>query len=103
MSTNEAQHTPGPWMVTERNTGERSALLVSKDDCMNFGAIAEVYPWNPGGDPQANAHLIAAAPDLYEALHEILNYIGGADGPLLDSYVMDRAEAALAKARGEAS
>lgn len=50
---------------------------------------------------EADAHLIASAPDLYEALDEIISYSGGADSALDDEYVMERAHAALAKARGE--
>jgi hypothetical protein len=48
----------------------------------------------------ANARLIAAAPDMFEALDELLNYSGGADSALEDEYVVARAIAALAKARG---
>jgi hypothetical protein len=43
-------------------------------------------------DWKANAHLIAAAPDLYEALVEMCNWHG----------ITDKARAALAKARGDA-
>lgn len=56
-------------------------------------------------DPEpddANAHLIAAAPDLYEALERCLNFIENTEsefGDLLPSG--DVARAALAKARGE--
>lgn len=49
----------------------------------------------------ANARLIAAAPDLIEALQDILEYSGGAASALDDEYVMDRARAALSKALGE--
>jgi hypothetical protein len=45
----------------------------------------------------ANAHLIAAAPDLYEALEYILTANDG------EPDRFDRAHAALAKARGEQS
>ena len=46
------------------------------------------------------ARLIAAAPDLVEALQDILEYSGGAASALDDEYVMDRARAALSKALG---
>jgi hypothetical protein len=38
---------------------------------------------------------------LKDALEELLDYRGGADSPLEDEYVMERVQAALAKARGE--
>ena len=48
---------------------------------------------------QANAHLIAAAPELYEALERMV-----ADydiGEMTETPILDVANAALAKARGE--
>ena len=47
---------------------------------------------------EANAHLIAAAPDLYEALAGMLHPSGGV---YATEAVQERARAALAKARGE--
>jgi hypothetical protein len=47
-----------------------------------------------GADHAANAHLIAAAPDLLAALDEIFNG-AGMTGP-----TMDAARAAIAKAKG---
>ncbi len=52
-------------------------------------------PWEKAG------RLAASAPTLYEALNEILTYSGGADSALDDPYVVERARAALALARGE--
>jgi hypothetical protein len=49
----------------------------------------------------ANARLISAAPELLEALKEIVEYTGGASNALEDPYVMDRVNAAIAKAEGK--
>jgi len=38
--------------------------------------------------------------ELAESLEDVLNYDGGADSALEDEYVMERAQEALAKARG---
>lgn len=46
-----------------------------------------------------DANLIAAAPDLLDALDEIVNYKGGADSALEDENVVFRAVAALEKAK----
>lgn len=51
--------------------------------------------------PIEDASLIAAAPDLLSSLEELLNYSGGAANALEDDYVLERAIAAIAKARGE--
>lgn len=42
-----------------------------------------------------------AAEELIAALEDILNYTGGAEGPLNDDYVVDRARAAIEKAKRE--
>ena len=55
------KHTPGPWNITRHGD-----LIVGRDDIRGDVAIAEAkFNW------QANAHLIAAAPELLAALHEI--------------------------------
>lgn len=61
MSTTEkaVTHTPGPWTVTEIGTIE--------DDSHNPVQIAGISPRNR----DANARLIAAAPDLLKALEEL--------------------------------
>lgn len=62
-----------------------------------------VYRMDICGIDCADARLIASAPEIADALDEILNYSGGADSALDDPYVMERAQAALAKAKGEAA
>ena len=61
-------------------------------------------PW-PTDPMRQHDRLIAALCDdmaeLYGALDELLNYSGGADDALDDEYAVERAQAALAKARGE--
>lgn len=54
-----------------------------------------------GTEQMANAHLIAAAPELLQALEEVIDYQGGADSALEDEYVVGRILSAIAKARGE--
>lgn len=54
------------------------------------------------GNREANARLIAAAPELYEALSACLNYIENTESELGISLSSGQsARAALAKARGE--
>lgn len=82
----ERKWTPGPWAVRDAR-GIRGA---------NGECVASTYCAAPAED----AHLIAAAPDLYEALKRAAMWIeAGNDrtGP-----VLRQCYAALDKARGEA-
>ena len=90
--------TPGAWAVnpkaaTNVEAGRRGvAACGGYFDNTSDGAYAV--------ENEASAHLIAAAPDLYEALESLVDEVtnhGEADGAILDS-----ARAALTKARGEA-
>lgn len=64
----EQSHTPGPWKPVESHTGDWYIAQANDD-----GAIGEVYA-DAGGseDAEANARLIAAAPELLEAAKEIV-------------------------------
>jgi hypothetical protein len=97
----EQKWTPGPWkadmgLVTGMESRNRFKGTPSLDIF-----DANEWPVELSDEAVANAHLIASAPDLYEALNEILNYSGGADHATDDPYVMDRARAAFSKAQGE--
>jgi hypothetical protein len=84
-----ATFTPGPWDCTG---------CLFPDDGMG-GVYYRIQA--EGIDARAaNARLIATAPELLSALEDILDYTGGADSALDDEYVMGRAAAARAKARG---
>ena len=63
----ELKHTPGPWTVEEYGDDETPTLVIHKDSESRICFMA-----TPGshGDPakiEADAYLIAAAPDLLEA------------------------------------
>ncbi len=61
-----SKHTPGAWHVTDRAI---AGIGIGCED----GTIAVVltgWPYLP--DPEANARLIAKAPELYEALRDCL-------------------------------
>lgn len=108
----KATYTTGPWYVGAQNDGlfivdkpPRPAPADHPADIPGITIIGAVYDnvFDGAGASQgtANARLIAAAPDLVEALQDILDYSGGAASALEDEYVMDRARAALSKALGE--
>ncbi len=79
-------YTPGPWRVDRpyiRGAGR---------------AIASLESWHNEVEDAANAHLIAAAPELYEALVDLIGFLFHGKK---DRQTILRATAALAKARGE--
>lgn len=76
METATLKHTPGPWYVN------------AHDICKGSMAVAAVYGTSShafAAEAKANAHLIAAAPELLaaavKALELIDGYIDVTDGP----------------------
>ena len=96
--------TPGPWVVVGNLTKYVEARLVG-------GLIQEVAACGPtmadegyGQQQEANARLIAAAPDLLEALQDVdalwmHHSIAHGDGKI--SPLHEKVIAAIAKATGE--
>ena len=103
----ERKWTKGPWVWDKRHPFN----VYSDDATGSIVSTTDGFKYAPRHDAekQANANLIAAAPDLYEALEKCLgslmsNYHNEYDGVYSDSD-FDNIErpylAALAKARGE--
>lgn len=104
---NTAKHTPGPW-----------ALSTGRVITTSSGQFYLAYGKDKYGNPlfknfvelDNNAHLIAAAPAMYEALAEARDYIrrlyGSTENEAIDLLtntaedVEDRLTAALAQAEG---
>lgn len=132
-----AMHTPGPWTVTRSGSGEPDSLLARPDNGKPYiehahvdgpqrldprfkKGVAVVYlgdGWGPNGDcdgalaeQEANAHLIAAAPDLLAAARIALNNaclievrgLSEIDQLALKA-IADAASAAISKAKGGAA
>ena len=109
-------HTPGPWKILRLDLGDEEICSVpvairggnGRLVVDNEGGLApEAYEWTVE-EIEANAHLIAAAPDLLavlEELRESSTCCGTYD--LLDETtwaspdLVDRIESAITKARGE--
>lgn len=86
--------TPGPWAYRPTNNGHMVAGAKP-------GYLAEVRDCG-SGCVKANARLIAAAPELLEALRDVIGWVPGAiwhTGEPTES--VNRARAAIAKATGE--
>lgn len=96
------KHTPGPW---NRIKGDRNVYSASGTVCKTpaiLGGGSAATNW------EANARLIAAAPDLLEALEDALSdydaWMKDADVTPNESLLAwtNKARAAIARARGEA-
>ena len=111
----DTKHTPGPWVAQVRNTiipdcitaditpngDEYRGDVARLQSCEHIDGITQ-------DEMRANAHLIAAAPDLLEALEEVLDGLGFLSGGdhELEGYGIDEARgaeirAAIAKAKGQ--
>lgn len=97
------KHTPGPWIPYYAVYLPKNVFKVGKDRGKGFQCIADCsYETTHGADGEealANAKLIAAAPDLAEALKAVIEYFGHS---ALSNYEypdhIQKARAALAKA-----
>jgi len=93
----ESKYTPGPWTAEAKDLGGEvpSWRVYNMPEGQQ---VASVHRWNGEGD-EANAHLIAAAPDLLEACKEALVRLECHNHP--DGRRLDNLRAAIAKAEGQ--
>ena len=93
----ETRFTPGPWRI------------VRYCEDIEIANVADLLHFYGGETAEANAALIAAAPELYAALEAMVarfdeynaHYIYDGNGVIPARPELDKARAALAKARGE--
>jgi hypothetical protein len=68
-----SEHSPGPWREHDPHpTGARFIVGPIDKDSGREGPIATAWPLRDGVAPAANGRLIAAAPELLEALKAVL-------------------------------
>ena len=88
------QHTPGPWNVTGLYVRERDGGLVA--------SINDLWhdQKTPTAEKNANARLIAAAPDLLALAYDFGQMLTGMDPYTVDdaSIMRDKIKAAIARA-----
>lgn len=94
------KHTPGPWSVV--NEHDEVTVIAGEHISHGFKVRYEIARDVGGhrGDEYANARLIAAAPDLLEAIQALLRKVEC--GTALHCDLCDAARAAIAKATGGA-
>jgi hypothetical protein len=96
--TEQAKWTPGPWgkgvaFRPDTGLGQR-VVVVAPAEGANDGMVV---CWAMGPDKEANARLIAAAPEMYEALKTL---VAEWDRSLLSGEAYEIARDAIAKAEG---
>jgi hypothetical protein len=93
------QHTPGPWRVQDNTDYLGGQLRVDQEQ---FGAVAicghRGANYIPTPTLHANARLIAAAPDLFDIVRDMVEYSAGMEYDTWRALVK-RAETALIKVR----
>jgi len=102
-SVKKEKHTPGPWVVTV----ERTIPVLTNVGSGSYGSVCSTHARRPDvRENEDNARLIAAAPDLLEALRSALFTIEHRNGirHRLDLFTADEREklaSALRKATGD--
>lgn len=102
----EIKHTPGPWRAEQvRMGGPRNPYLAwsvqGKGGCVAEIRYTGIHPKNQIGEDEANARLIAAAPELLEALKAFVSNEGDAMFPTPTKQQYDFARAAISRATGK--
>jgi hypothetical protein len=99
--------TPAPWFLTEQKRSVVARPIVTLPNGEERWTTKRICALSYN-DNEADARLIAAAPELYEAVRLFVEKYGAADEPsgvammLAYNDALEAGKAALAKARGEA-
>lgn len=104
------KHTPGPWiaakgagwLVTRPNAQERREAAIAVGMTPAVTIVGTPYNWFDEEESEANARLIAAAPELLEALKALVNNCADYEPWQRPCLTFDNARAAIAKAEGGA-
>jgi hypothetical protein len=85
------KHTPGPWAAKQAGNITSPWNVYPENKSIDF--VAGTFG-NTAQEQKANAHLISAAPDMFDALQAIVDAFGDQD-----SFLIDQCKAALDKAK----
>lgn len=94
----ETKHTPGPWHVGERRADDNTLPISDLGNGAKGSALAYVSPRPFYADSQeANARLIAAAPEMLECLRKCVEFLEDEIGA---SACLEKTRSILAKIEG---
>lgn len=97
-----SKHTEGKWKAAKHLIGDGWRVFVQHEaDADMHDAIADLETWQTDGTTEANAHLIAAAPEMLAALEGVIHH----NDALKEKYKLSpslirQVEAAISKAKG---
>lgn len=100
------KHTPGPWELTFLSkAGKQNPTVYQIDGDLEKGGLSVCRVFIGGAEAngyssEANAHLIAAAPELLEALKGAVRAIEYLSGTTKHSILYKAAQQAINKAEG---
>lgn len=102
----EKKFTPGPWRIFGANRYECPGIDAESTSIIVFGRRFDQnqncgVQGNTLEECQANARLIAAAPELLEALKRAVEWMEAPDESAFSDQDLNAARAAIAKALGE--
>lgn len=93
-----SRHTPGPWK--SRVVNGKRCVVQSGSQCLLPGCVAVIDTDGDHPTAQADAQLIAAAPDLLNACKAMLRAFGNCGSPLQQN-AADLAAQAIRNAEGD--
>lgn len=90
-----SKHTPGPWIIVDTQRGDAivNALIDDESGAAMYDPIVD-----GGIDTEANAQLIAAAPDLLAACEAAESWFSGSALSAQEQVLVEQLRAAIAKA-----
>jgi hypothetical protein len=103
MTNNTRQHTPGPWAWVYADANHERPIALERDDGPDVLTASEDTIGPRAYVSEADAHLIAAAPDLLAACEELLVEVASMNamrGYRVMPTVVEKIRAAVAKAKG---
>ena len=100
-----SKHAPGPWMVLDTPESMYAPFWIVAKSNVSLAAKMRVASIDDEPEARANARLIAAAPELLEALKQLLRQVDeSGNGDASDfgwPSATHAARAAIAKAEGQ--
>lgn len=103
----ETKHTPGPWKIAGETADKQSFVYALNESGTNQFWF-DIQPGRTDDNQRtsdaelaANARLIAAAPELLEALCEATAWLHAHKHTLCAQSICDQVDAAIAKATGQ--
>jgi hypothetical protein len=111
----EVEHTPDPWKIAEESYNDAEAYVIEavgflcgipycsagdRTICWTASSLDDAGIEVIAAEDEANAHLIAAAPDLLESLKDLENILSCKPYDRDEQKLLIAARAAIAKAKG---